>query len=120
MSTTLRKTGVLLHPTSLPSRYGIGSLGKEALQCIDLLDKTGIRLWQILPLGPTGYGDSPYAARSSFAGNELLIDLEELMVDGYLEYEDIYTVPVFDKDRIDYQAVRAYKEPLLAQAADRS
>ena len=117
MSKKVRKSGVLLHPTSLPSKYGIGSLGKEALQCIDLLDKTGIRLWQILPLGPTGYGDSPYATRSSFAGNELLIDLEELMIDGYLEYEDIRIVPVFDRDRIDYQVVRAYKEPLLAKAA---
>ncbi len=117
MSTNLRKSGVLLHPSSLPSTYGIGSLGKEALRFIDLLAKAKVRLWQILPLGPTGYGDSPYAARSSFAGNELLIDLEELMVEGYLEYDDIFTPPLFDQDRIDYQAVRSYKEPLLIKAA---
>ena len=117
MSTNQRKSGILLHPTSLPSPYGIGSLGKEAFQFIDLLRKSGVKLWQILPLGPTGYGDSPYAARSSFAGNELLIDVEELMINSYLEYEDIRTPPIFDRDRIDYHRVRQYKEPLLKKAA---
>lgn len=108
---------MLMHPTSFPSPYGIGDLGDEARQFIDHMVKAGVTLWQILPLGPTGYGDSPYAARSSFAGNELLIDLRALACDGFLSIEDLFTVPVFDLDRVDYGAVRAWKQPLLMQAA---
>lgn len=112
-----RRCGVLLHPTSLPSNHGIGSLGEELFEFIDLLYSAHVRLWQILPLGPTGWGDSPYAARSSFAGNELLIDLKALAFDGYLDVEDVLTAPAFSADRVDYAAVRAYKEPLLEKAA---
>ncbi len=107
-----------MHPTSLPSEYGIGSLGEEAMAFVDLLKRAKVTLWQILPLGPTGYGDSPYAARSTFAGNELLIDVKLLVYDGFLEIEDILTHPVFPKKRIDYELVRSFKEPLLKKAAD--
>jgi len=106
-----------MHPTSLPSKHGIGSLGDEAFQFLDLLEKTSVSLWQILPLGPTGYGDSPYAARSSFAGNELLIDLKSLAYDGYLDVEDVLFNPGFPSERVDYGKVRSFKEPLLEKAA---
>ena len=74
-----RASGVLLHPTSLPGRHGIGDLGPEAHAFVDFLASTGQRWWQILPLGPTGYGNSPYQSPSSFAGNPLLIDLDDLV-----------------------------------------
>ena len=74
-----RSSGVLLHPTSLPGRFGIGDLGAEALDFLDLLAAAGQRLWQVLPLGPTGYGDSPYQCFSAFAGNPLLICLDDLI-----------------------------------------
>lgn len=89
MSTKEKKTGVLLHITSLPSDYGIGDLGKEAYSFADSLKKNKISLWQILPTGPTGFGDSPYASRSAFAGNELFISPERLYLDGYLDLMDI-------------------------------
>ena len=79
-----RSSGVLLHPTSLPGRFGIGDLGPTAFEFIDLLAAAGQRLWQVLPLGPTGYGDSPYQCFSAFAGNPLLISLDELIEDGLL------------------------------------
>ncbi|MDX9914253.1 MAG: 4-alpha-glucanotransferase [Sphaerochaeta sp.] len=117
MTSKPRRCGVLMHPTSLPSNHGIGSLGEELFEFIDLLHAAHVRLWQILPLGPTGWGDSPYAARSSFAGNELLIDLKGLAFDGYLDVEDVLVVPAFPTTRVDYALVRAYKEPLLEKAA---
>lgn len=117
MRTKPRRCGVLLHPTSLPSSHGIGCLGEELYEFIDLLASAKVRLWQILPLGPTGWGDSPYAARSSFAGNELLIDLKALAFDGYLDVEDVIIAPAFPTDRVHYGLVRTYKEPLLEQAA---
>lgn len=117
MKTTIRNCGVLMHPTSLPSNHGIGSLGDTAKSFIDTLKKLNITLWQILPLGPTGYGDSPYAARSTFAGNELLIDLNELSVEGYLDLSDVILDPFDKTQRVDYEKVRAFKEPLLSKAA---
>ncbi|MFA5448256.1 MAG: 4-alpha-glucanotransferase [Sphaerochaeta sp.] len=117
MKKKVRRCGVLLHPTSLPSSHGIGSLGEELFEFLDLLHQAEVRLWQILPLGPTGWGDSPYAARSSFAGNELLIDLRALAYDGYLDVEDVLGAPSFPLDRVDYGMVRSYKEPLLEKAA---
>jgi 4-alpha-glucanotransferase len=117
MKTTIRNCGVLMHPTSLPSNHGIGSLGDTAKSFIDTLKKMNITLWQILPLGPTGYGDSPYAARSTFAGNELLIDLNELAADGYLDLSDALLDPFDKSQRVDYENVRAFKEPLLKKAA---
>lgn len=107
-----------MHPTSLPSQFGVGSLGDEAKEFIDVLAKTHVSLWQILPLGPTGYGDSPYAARSTFAGNELLIDLKSLACEGYLDLDEMYAIKSENlSDRVDYQRVRELKEPLLDLAA---
>ncbi len=111
-----RKTGVLLHITSLPSQYGIGDMGEEAYRFIDTLSHNGVGLWQILPTGPTGYGDSPYAARSAFAGNELFISPRELYIDGYLELEDVL-VKAEESERVDYGKARSLKMPLLFKAA---
>ena len=80
-----RRAGLILHPTSLPGPYGIGSLGEQAFAWLDFLEAAGMRLWQVLPLGPTGYGDSPYQSFSAFAGNHYLIDLQLLVREGLLE-----------------------------------
>ena len=84
-----RASGVLLHPTSLPGRHGIGDLGSEAHAFVDFLAATGQRWWQILPLGPTGYGNSPYQSHSSFAGNPLLIDVDDLVKRGWLRSRSV-------------------------------
>ena len=84
----MRESGILLHITSLPGAYGIGTMGKEAFRFIDFLKKAGQSLWQILPLNPTGYGDSPYQSCSTFAGNHYLIDLEALVEEGLLLPEE--------------------------------
>ena len=83
-----RSSGVLLHITSLPGEYGIGTLGKQAREFADFCRRAGLSWWQILPIGPTGYGNSPYQSDSTFAGNPDLIDLEELMEMGLLTRED--------------------------------
>src|ERR687884_2161139 len=80
-----RSSGILLHPTSLPGNFGIGDLGPEAYEFVDFLVAAGQSLWQVLPLGPTGYGDSPYACYSAFAGNTLLISPEQLVKEGLLD-----------------------------------
>ena len=85
-----RASGILLHPTSLPGPFGIGDLGDEAYAFIDFLAASGQSLWQVLPLGPTGYGDSPYQCFSAFAGNPLLISPTRLIEDGLLSNDDIY------------------------------
>ena len=82
-----RQCGILLPVSSLPSAYGIGAFSKEAREFVDMLQETGQHLWQILPLGPTGYGDSPYQSFSTFAGNPYFIDLEELTREGLLTKE---------------------------------
>src|SRR2546430_14410089 len=84
-----RQSGILLHPTSLPSPFGIGDFGAEARAFVDFLHGAGQTLWQTLPLGPTGYGNSPYQALSAFAGNTLLIDQRALVDDGLLETNDV-------------------------------
>ncbi len=112
-----RYCGVLLHPTSLGGRSGIGDLGLKAFEFIDSLYKANVRLWQILPLGPTGYGNSPYASRSTFAGNELLLSLPLLAREGYLSAEEISSPPPFPTSIVDYPMVDAWKMPLLKQAA---
>jgi len=112
-----RSAGVLLHPTSLPSDYCIGELGSEAFNFVDYLVKSGISLWQILPLGPTGYGNSPYAALSSFGGNPFLISLEKLNTDGYITKEDLETYPGSESEKVDYNLVTNWKLPLLEKAA---
>jgi len=111
-----RSAGILLHPTSLPGEYGIGTLGAEALAFVDFLAETGQHLWQTCPLGPTGYGNSPYQCFSAFAGNPLLIDLELLVEDGLLEDADLADAPLFSHDRVDYPAVIGFKMPLLSKA----
>ena len=111
-----RDVGILLHPTSLPSKLGVGDIGKNAFKFIDKLHDANIGLWQILPLGPTGFGDSPYAARSSFAGNELLIDIEWLYDNEYIEAEDF--IPLnYETVRVDYNKAKEIKMPVLVKGA---
>jgi len=111
-----RASGVLLHPTSLPGKYGIGSLGKEAFDFIDFLVEAGQKLWQICPLGPTGFGDSPYQCFSAFGGNPLLISLEKLVEEGFLSIRDLRKHPDFRKDTVDYGLLIGWKNLLLRKA----
>jgi 4-alpha-glucanotransferase len=111
-----RTCGILLHPTSLPGRYGIGDLGDEAYRFVDFLAAAGQHLWQVLPLGPTGYGDSPYQCFSAFAGNTLLISPEALRQDELLSAEDLSAAPPFPDDRVDYGAAGRFKRELLRRA----
>jgi 4-alpha-glucanotransferase len=113
-----RAAGVLVHPTSFPSRYGIGDLGGSAYQFIDFLANGRQSLWQILPLGPTSYGDSPYQSFSAFAGNPLLISPDKLVEAGFLTHEVVSEVPAFPDDKVDYGWVIDYKNQLLRQAFD--
>ena len=113
----LRRSGILLHPTSLPGSDGIGSLGDEAFSFADFLHSAGQTLWQILPLGPPGCGNSPYSCFSAFAGNPLLIDLKQIAAEGDLETVELEFFPA--AERIDFPAVTAYKLPLLRKAASR-
>ncbi|HEY9673399.1 MAG TPA: 4-alpha-glucanotransferase [Waterburya sp.] len=114
-----RSSGILLHPTSFPSRFGIGDLGLEAYKFIDFLAESAQQLWQILPLGPTGYGNSPYMSYSSMAGNSLLISPEKLHNQGLLTDEDFANLPEFPVDRVDYERVMQTKMPMLRKACDR-
>jgi 4-alpha-glucanotransferase len=114
-----RSSGILLHPTSFPSRFGIGDLGIEAYKFVDFLAESNQQLWQLLPLGPTGYGNSPYMCYSSMAGNPLLISPEKLQDQGLLSDEDFANLPEFPVDRIDYERVMQTKMPMLRQACDR-
>jgi 4-alpha-glucanotransferase len=113
----IRRSGILLHPTSLPGDEGIGTFGAEARRFVDFLHAAGQSLWQILPLGQPGCGNSPYSCFSAFAGNPLLIDLAQLVAEGDLPAGE--PVPISQGDRIDFQAVAATKERLLTLAADR-
>ena len=110
-----RSSGILLHITSLPSEYGIGDLGPEALDMAERIAASGATLWQLLPLGPTGYGNSPYAQRSAFAGNEMLLSPELLYRDGYLKKEDLLH-PDFPSDRVCFSCVSEWKMPRLMKA----
>ena len=112
-----RSSGILFHPTYLPGKYGIGTLGKEAYAFIDFLKKSRQKLWQIFPLGPTGYGDSPYQSFSSFAGNPYLIDFDLLIEAHLLSEEDLRDVFFGDNEEyIDYGAIYNQKYPLLRKA----
>jgi len=113
-----RSSGILLHPTSLPSRFGIGDLGHTAYEFVNFLAESGQSLWQVLPLGPTGYGDSPYQCFSAFAGNPLLVSPERLVESGLLSAEDIHHIPRFSADRVEFGRVIDYKNGLLARAFD--
>ncbi|MBX3013970.1 MAG: 4-alpha-glucanotransferase [Caldilineaceae bacterium] len=112
-----RRSGILLHPTSLPGRYGIGTLDQAAYEWVDFLVETHQSLWQVLPLGPTGYGDSPYQSFSTFAGNPYLISVEALVEEGFLSAATLAQAPAFPSDRVDYGAIYSWKLPLLRQAA---
>jgi 4-alpha-glucanotransferase len=108
-----RASGILLHPTSLPGRFGIGDIGPEAYKFIDFLVESGQKLWQVLPLGPTGYGNSPYASYSAFAGNTNLISPELMLRDGFLHENDFKELPDFPDDRVDFQLTIEYKTKLF-------
>ncbi len=114
-----RASGILLHPTSFPGPYGIGDLGAEAYRFVEFLQQTGQRLWQILPLTPTGYGDSPYAAFSAFAGNPLLISPDMLREQGLLEPEDLHGMPEFRPERVDFGPLIEWKMALLRRSYER-
>ena len=111
-----RSSGILLHPTSLPGPFGIGDLGPNAYQWIDFLANSGCSLWQVLPLGPTGYGDSPYQCFSAFAGNPYIISPQLLIKDDLLHPNDIVDHPQFPADRVDYGSVIPWKLGVLDRA----
>ena len=99
----MRKSGILMHITSLPGPYGVGTLGKCAYEFVDFLKKAGQSCWQLLPLNPTGYGDSPYQSCSSFAGNHYMIDLDLLVEEGLLRPEEIQNIHWNDReDTVDF------------------
>ncbi|HEX3102703.1 MAG TPA: 4-alpha-glucanotransferase [Pyrinomonadaceae bacterium] len=111
-----RASGILLHPTSLPGDFGIGDLGPNAFEFVDFLARAGQKYWQILPLSPTGHGNSPYSAYSAFAGNTLMISPEKLLADGLLAPSDLEKVPVRARNKVDFEKVRVGKTELLSKA----
>ena len=111
-----RECGVLLAISSLPSSYGIGDFGKEAYRFVDFLVSSGQSLWQILPLCPVEYGNSPYQSPSTFAGNFLYLDLENLVNNEYLTQEDIDILKQ-EVSYIDYEYIKSQKESLLKKAS---
>ncbi len=115
----MRSSGILLHITSLPSRYGIGTLGKEAYAFVDFLKAAGQRFWQILPLNPTGFGDSPYQSFSAFAGNPYLIDLEMLCKDGLLDESECMLDWGSDPEKVNFGLIYANRVGVLKKAFER-
>src|SRR5580700_5827276 len=111
-----RSSGILLHPTSLASPYGIGDLGAEARRFVDFLAAAGQSLWQVLPLGPTGYGDSPYQCFSARAGNPLLISLEGLVEKSWLDASALDGAPSFPEDCVDFERLVPWKTAVLQSA----
>jgi 4-alpha-glucanotransferase len=114
-----RASGVLLHPTSLPGKFGIGDLGDEAFKFIDFLERAKQTYWQVLPLGPTGYGDSPYQCFSAFAGNANMISPELLVEDGFLTIDEINQKPDFPIERVDFGKLYDWKNHILALAYEK-
>ena len=111
-----RGSGILLHPTSLPGKFGVGDFGRDAFEFVDFLVAAGQKYWQILPLTPTGQGNSPYSSFSAFAGNTLLISPEKLVEDGLLEQKSFETAPKFSANRVDYDLVKTWKAANLDEA----
>jgi len=111
-----RSAGILLHPTSLPGAYGIGDLGPAAYAWLDWLAGSGCKLWQVLPLGPTGFGDSPYQCFSAFAGNPYLVSPQVLLEQGLLRSEDLADMPAWDEQRVDFGRLYLWKPALLEKA----
>ena len=111
-----RSSGILLHITSLPGSEGVGTMGQNAFQFVDFLVETGQQLWQILPLGPIGAGNSPYQCFSAFAGNLLLIDLHLLRDDGFLSDEELENIPRFLQRKVEFEKVRRWKYILFEKA----
>ena len=115
-----RSSGILLPVFSLPSNYGIGTLGQAAYDFIDFLEAAGQRWWQILPVGPTSYGDSPYQSFSTFAGNPYFIDLDLLIADGLLKKQEVTRMKWGDDPtRVDYGTIYQNRFKVLKKAADR-
>ena len=111
-----RSGGILLHISSLPGKYGIGSFGKQAYKFVDFLKDSGIKLWQICPLGPTGFGNSPYQSYSAFAGNPLFIDLEVLVSKGFLKNYELETDVTFSSDKVEFEKIQEFKTTLFRKA----
>ena len=114
-----RASGVLLHPTSLPGQFGIGDFGAEAYSFVDLLNSAGQTYWQVLPLGQTGYGDSPYQCFSAFAGNIYLISPQTLYRENLLSSTEIESPPQFPVGRVEYGKAIELKINILARAFGR-
>src|SRR5437764_230684 len=114
--TTARTSGVLLHPTSLPGRFGIGDLGDELLAFLDWAQSAGLCIWQVLPLNAPGYGNSPYGCLSSYAGNPLLISPQRLVENGLLPEDSLDDVPAFAEDFVEFDRVHAFKQELLRKS----
>jgi len=110
---TGRSAGVLLHPTSLPGTYGIGDLGNELISFLDWAAAAGMRMWQVLPLNPPGYGYSPYGCLSSFGGNPLLISPQKLLHENLLEPSDVADLKQLPDDHVEFEAVCELKFRLL-------
>ena len=115
-----RRAGILMPIFSLPGKYGIGSFSKEAREFVHFLKKAGQSYWQILPMGPTGYGDSPYQSFSTFAGNPYFIDLDTLLSEGLLKKEELEGLSFSDlEDRVDYGKLYTLRFPVLDKAVRR-
>ena len=114
-----RTSGILLHPTSFPSPHGVGDLGPEARRFVDWLVSAKQSVWQVLPLGPIGYGDSPYQSFSAFAGNTLLISLEDLSSAGWIRPDELSGAPSLASGPCDYAAASSFKTPRLQLASER-
>ena len=116
----MRTSGILMHITSLPGQYGVGTMGRQAYKFVDFLKKAGQSYWQILPLTPTGYGDSPYQSCSTFAGNHYLIDLPMLMEEGLLKEEDLEGIQWnVTEDKADFGLLYNNRLKVLRQAFQR-